>query len=210
MSPILKIHEGDLPQGLHFPNGIAVDTETMGLNLLRDRLCLVQLSAGDGVCHLIKIHPSQGASEKPQAPHLKAILENPDVLKIFHFARFDVAALYVHFGIKTHNVFCTKIASKLARTYTERHGLKDLCKEILNVEISKQQQQSDWGHPMLSEAQSLYAATDVLHLHKLKEKLRELLERESRWELAKNCFHFILTRAIMDVTGFPNWDILDY
>lgn len=205
MTPVIKVHAHDLPKGLSFKDGVAVDTETMGLDLNRDRLCLVQISGGDGVCHLVKIDPSCS-----EAPHLQKLLEDPEVPKIFHFARFDVAALWHNLGIRTQNIFCTKIASKCVRTYTDRHGLKDLCRELLGIEISKQQQQSDWGAPSHSEAQLTYAATDVLYLHELKKKLEILLERENRFFLAQSCFDFIPIRAFMDVAGFPGWDILDY
>ncbi|MBN9354691.1 MAG: ribonuclease D, partial [Hyphomicrobium denitrificans] len=174
-APKIKLHKGDLPAGLTFPNGIAIDTETMGLNPHRDRLCLVQLSGGDGTAHLVKFD-----GKSYDAPNLKALLADPKTLKIFHFARFDVAVLEHYLGVVTSPIYCTKIASKLARTYTDRHGLKDLVGEILGIEISKQQQSSDWGAAELSDSQRSYAANDVLHLHALKTRLDEMLARTGR------------------------------
>ncbi|HML28515.1 MAG TPA: ribonuclease H-like domain-containing protein [Hyphomicrobium sp.] len=200
--PNVKIHHGDLPAGLSFPQGVAIDTETLGLNPHRDRLCLVQLSSGDGTAHLVKFDGKSYA-----APRLKALLADPAVLKIFHFARFDVAVLKQYLGVETSPLYCTKIASKLARTYTDRHGLKDLVGELLGVEISKQQQSSDWGAAELSESQMLYAANDVLHLHALKAKLDMMLARENRSDLAHAAFGFLPTRARLDLAGFEHDDI---
>lgn len=198
----IKIYQGNLPAGLAFPNGVAVDTETLGLNPHRDRLCLVQLSNGDGTAHLVKFD-----GKSYDAPHLKALLADPSILKIFHFARFDIAVLKQYLGVETVSLYCTKIASKLARTYTDRHGLKDLVGELLGIEISKQQQSSDWGAPELSESQMSYAASDVLHLHALKTKLDTMLTRENRADLAQSVFGFLPTRAHLDLTGFKHDDI---
>jgi ribonuclease D len=198
----IKLHKGDLPAGLKFPRGVAVDTETLGLNPHRDRLCLVQLSSGDGVAHLVQFD-----GENYAAPRLKSLLKDPKILKIFHFARFDVAVLEKYLGVETAHVYCTKIASKLVRTYTDRHGLKDLCAELLGVELSKQQQSSDWGAAELSQSQLAYAASDVLHLHKLKNRLDEMLSREGRTDLAESAFAFLSTRAKLDLAGFAETDI---
>lgn len=200
------LHRGDLPAGLDLGPIVAIDTETMGLNPARDRLCLVQMSSGDGNCHLVQI-PVLKPGQIHAAPNLKAMLENPRVLKLFHFARFDLATLKVHLGANCAPVYCTKIASRLTRTFTDRHGLKDLCKELLNVELSKQQQSSDWGAPDLNDEQLKYAASDVLHLHRLKQKFDELLEREGRAEIAAACFKFLPTRAILDYMGWEDPDI---
>jgi ribonuclease D len=202
-SPLIKLHKGDLPQSLSFGSSVAVDTETMGLDPHRDRLCLVQLSGGDGRVHLVQI--GQGAAD---APRLKALLKNPNVLKIFHFARFDMGVLERALGVMPGPVYCTKIASKLVRTYTDRHGLKDLCKELLDLDMSKEQQSSDWGATELSDQQKHYAATDVLHLHRLKERLDLMLAREGRSELAEDCFRFLPTRARLDLLGWGEIDIL--
>ncbi len=202
MSPVVKLHKNDLPAGIAFGSSVAVDTETMGLRPHRDRLCLVQLSAGDGTAHLVQLDGSDWS-----APNLKALLTNPAVLKIFHFARFDVAAIAQYLGVATGPIYCTKIASKLARTYTDRHGLKDLCSELLGVELSKQQQSSDWGAAKLTDQQRHYAASDVLHLHALKAKLDAMLEREGRAALAQACFDFVPTRARLDLAGFEDTDI---
>jgi ribonuclease D len=199
------LHRGDLPSGLSFGSAVAVDTETMGLDPLRDRLCLVQLSAGDGTAHLVQFE--QG---KYDAPRLKALLADPKVLKLFHFARFDLAMLKRYLGINATPVYCTKVASKLARTFTDRHGLKDLCREILGVELSKQQQTSDWGAAKLSEEQLRYAASDVEYLHALKAKLDEMLAREGRTELAKASFAFLPLRAELDLAGFPGPDLFEH
>ncbi|MFO1172320.1 MAG: ribonuclease D [Hyphomicrobiaceae bacterium] len=201
----ITLHKDDLPAGVTFSGSVAIDTETLGLNPHRDRLCLVQLSAGDGKAHLVQIR--QGIQA---APRLKALLADEGVLKIFHFARFDLAALSHHLGVMPRPVFCTKIASKLTRTYTDRHGLKDLCKELIGVELSKEQQSSDWGAPALSTDQMGYAASDVLHLHKLKAVLEKLLEREGRTGLAEACFRFLPARAELDLLGVVDPDILDH
>lgn len=195
-------HRGDLPEGLSFPNGVAVDTETLGLSLVRDALCVVQLSAGDGNAHVVQL-------ERPDydCPNLKALLADPGVEKILHFARFDVAMVRRHLGVELTPVFCTKIASKLARTYTDRHGLKDVTREIIGVELSKQQQSSDWGAETLSQAQLDYAASDVLHLHALRDRLTAMLAREGRLELARACFAFLPTRAALDLSGWADADI---
>lgn len=198
-APKIKLHKGDLPAGLTFPNGIAIDTETMGLNPHRDRLCLVQLSGGDGTAHLVKFD-----GKSYDAPNLKALLADQKTLKIFHFARFDVAVLEHYLGVVTSPIYCTKIASKLARTYTDRHGLKDLVGEILGIEISKQQQSSDWGAAELSDSQRSYAANDVLHLHALKTRLDEMLARTGRQDLAKAAFGFLPIRAKLDLLGFED------
>jgi ribonuclease D len=193
----ISVHLNDLPTDIDFGNAVAIDTETLGLNPHRDRLCVVQLSAGDGNAHLVQFE--KGCYE---APNLKALLENPGVLKIFHFGRFDVAVLKHYLGVTASPVYCTKIAAKLVRTFTDRHGLKDLCRELLGVEISKQQQTSDWGQAVLTPEQLSYAASDVLHLHALKAKLDALLEREARTELAKACFTFLPFRAELDLNGW--------
>ena len=198
----ITLHQGDLPTGLAFKDGVAIDTETLGLRLHRDRLCLVQLSCGDGTAHLVQI----GRDGSP-APRLKALLGDPSTLKIFHFARFDLAVLAHSLGVLPQPVYCTKIASKLTRTYTDRHGLKDLVKDMLGLEISKQQQSSDWGAETLSQEQLAYAAQDVLHLHELKRRFDELLAREGRTELAQACFRFLPTRARLDMAGWAEEDI---
>lgn len=198
----IKIHHGDLPAGLSFPNGVAIDTETLGLNPHRDRLCLVQLSSGDGTAHLVKFD-----GKNYDAPRLKALLTDPAIVKIFHFARFDIAVMKQYLGVETAPLYCTKIASKLVRTYTDRHGLKDLVGELLGIEISKQQQSSDWGAPELSESQMAYAANDVLHLHALKSKLDTMLAREGRAEFAQSAFGFLPIRARLDLAGFEDDDI---
>jgi len=200
--PEIHLHKGDLPAGLSFGSSVAVDSETMGLIPSRDRLCLVQLSAGDGVCHLVQI-----ARGQTEAPHLAALMVNPDVLKLFHFGRFDIAVFLERLGVMTTPVYCTKIASKLVRTMTDRHGLKDLCKELIGVDISKQQQTSDWGAENLNADQQRYAASDVLYLHRLKEALDALLAREGRTDLAQKCFEFLPTRAALDIAGWPESDI---
>jgi ribonuclease D len=198
----VRLHRGDLPDLSHYTSSVAIDTETMGLNPHRDRLCVVQLSNGDGSADVVQI-PKDHAS----APNLKALLGNPAITKIFHFARFDIAALYHAFGVMPQPVYCTKIASRLSRTYTDRHGLKDLVREVLNVDLSKQQQSSDWGAQQLNEAQLAYAASDVLHLHALRERLDAMLAREGRTELAKACFEFLPTRAKLDLGGWEDEDI---
>jgi ribonuclease D len=201
-APTIKLHHGDLPAGLAFPNGVAIDTETLGLKPHRDRLCLVQLSSGDGTAHLVKFDGKDYG-----APRLKALLTDPKVLKIFHFARFDIAVLEQYLGVATAPIYCTKIASKLSRTYTDRHGLKDLLGELLGIEISKQQQSSDWGASELSDSQMAYAANDVLHLHAVKKKLDMMLAREGREGLADEAFKFLPTRARLDLAGFEEDDI---
>lgn len=198
----ITLHRGDLPAGLDLGAEIAIDTETMGLQLGRDRLCLVQISAGDGDVHLVQFAP--GSYE---APHLRRLLADPAILKLFHFARFDLAMLAAHLGVMARPVYCTKIASKLARTYTDRHALKDLCRELLGVELSKEQQSSDWGAETLSEAQLRYAAADVLHLHALRERLDAMLAREGREALARSCFDFLPARAGLDLGGWAEQDI---
>jgi ribonuclease D len=198
----IRLHRGDLPDLSRYTGAAAIDTETMGLSLARDRLCLVQLSPGDGSADVVQIAPH--ASD---APNLKRLLADPDVLKIFHFARFDLAALCNTFGVMAGPVYCTKIASRLARTYTDRHGLKDLVREVLGHELSKQQQSSDWGAPELSDAQISYAASDVLYLHALKEKLDAMLAREGREKLAAACFRFLPERVRLDLEGFAEEDI---
>lgn len=203
--PVIKLHKGDLPAGLDFGASVAVDTETLGLNPNRDRLCLVQLSAGDGTAHLVQLSGS-GYS----APNLKALLTNPKVLKIFHFARFDVAVLEKFLGVETTPIYCTKIVSKLVRTYTDRHGLKDLAAEVIGLEMSKQQQSSDWGAPELTQQQLAYAASDVLHLHDIKTKLDAMLDREGRRSLAEAAFKFLPVRAKMDLAGFSEEDIFSH
>ena len=196
------LHEGDLPEGLDLGPVVAIDCETMGLNPHRDRLCLVQLSAGDGDAHLVQIARGQGA-----APNLSRLVADPTILKLFHFGRFDIAAIYKAFGALAEPVYCTKIASKLVRTYTDRHGLKQLVSELLDMDISKHQQTSDWGAALLSEAQLDYAASDVLHLHELKRALDERLVRENRMDLAQACFAFLPVRAQLDLIGWPEQDI---
>jgi ribonuclease D len=198
----IELHRNDLPAGLKLGAVVAIDTETMGLDPARDRLCLVQLSAGDGSAHLVQM-PAGPAD----APNLKALLADPNVTKLFHFARFDMAMLRKALGVVTAPVYCTKIASKLARTYTDRHGLKDLCRELLGVDLSKQQQSSDWGAPQLSKDQIEYAASDVLYLHALKARLDEMLAREGRTALARSCFEFLATRVALDLAGWREDDI---
>lgn len=201
----IHAHEGDLPDGLSLGPIVAIDTETMGLKTLRDRLCVVQLSAGDGDAHVVRI-----ARDQTEAPNLAAMLGDPAVLKLYHFGRFDIAALAHRFGVVSRPVWCTKIASKLVRTYTDRHGLKQLCQELAGVDISKQQQMSDWGAEQLSDAQLEYAASDVLHLHKIREVLRERLIREGRLEIAERCFDFLPDRAMLDVIGWDEQDIFSH
>jgi len=198
----IRLHRGDLPDLSRYTGPAAIDTETMGLNPHRDRLCVVQLSPGDGSADVVQI--GKGAAD---APNLKALLANTNIVKIFHFARFDLAALYNAFGVMPQPVYCTKIASKLSRTYTDRHGLKDLVREVLNIDMSKQQQSSDWGTQALSDAQLAYAASDVLHLHALRERLDAMLLREGRSELAQACFDFLPTRARLDLQGWETEDI---
>jgi ribonuclease D len=199
------LHQDDLPPSHVFKGAVAIDTETLGLKPHRDRLCLVQLSAGDGKAHLVQLRPGQYA-----APRLKALLTDPNVLKIFHFARFDIAALQQALGVMTGPVYCTKIASRLTRTYTDKHGLKDLCRDMLGLDISKQQQSSDWGAAQLTKDQLSYAAQDVLHLHELKRQFDALLAREGRTALAEACFRFLPDRALLDLQGWPEEDIFSH
>ncbi len=196
------LHHGDLPDDLDLGPVVAIDCETMGLHPHRDRLCVVQLSAGDGNAHLVQV-----ARGQTEAPNLARLLADPDVLKLFHFGRFDIAAMYNAFGALAAPVYCTKIASRLVRTYTDRHGLKSLTQELLGVDISKQQQSSDWGGETLTDAQKDYAASDVLHLHRLRTVLDAMLEREGRTEIAQACFDFLPTRAKLDLAGWPDTDI---
>ena len=199
------LYQNDLPDGLVLGPVVAIDCETMGLKPQRDRLCLIQMSGGDGDCHLVQV-----AIGQTKAPNLVAMLENPDVLKLFHFGRFDIAAMMNTFGATTAPVYCTKIASKLVRTYTDRHGLKNLVQEMLKVDISKHQQQSDWGAPKLTAAQLDYAASDVLYLHKLRAAFNVLLQREGRMDIAQACFDFLPTRAKLDLAGWPEQDIFSH
>ncbi|WP_409432657.1 ribonuclease D [Litorimonas sp. RW-G-Af-16] len=201
----ITLHKGDLPEGLDFGRSVAVDTETQGLSLVRDKLCLVQLSAGDGNAHIVQVD-----RETYDCPNLKALLADETVEKIFHFARFDVAMIARDLDVEMKPIFCTKIASGLVRTYTDRHGLKDLCKELLNVDLSKQQQSSDWASDELSEAQLAYAASDVLYLHQLKTILTARLFRENRFDMAKACFDFLPTRAALDMNGWADVDIFSH
>ena len=200
----IKYYENDLPENLNLGNVVAIDTETMGLNPTRDRLCLVQLSSGNGICHLVKIIDLR---KKPK--NLLSLLNNKKVTKVFHFARFDVAILKHTYKVNLKNIYCTKIASKLIRTYTDKHGYKDLCRELLNITISKTEQSSDWGGK-LSKEQKKYAATDVLHLHKIKEKLDMMLKRENRTDIANACFEFISHRTDLDLYGWQEVDIFKH
>ena len=200
----ITLHKGDLPDGLGFGDIVAVDSETMGLDPHRDRLCLVQLSSGDGNAHLV--HFTNGY----RAPNLMRLLTDPGVTKLFHYGRFDIAMFIEHLGVVTAPVYCTKIASKLTRTYTDRHGLRDLCRDLLGIEISKQQQSSDWGAPELTEDQLAYAASDVLHLHRLKEVFDRLLAREGRTGIADACFRFLPTRAQLDLLGWNTEEIFTH
>ncbi len=198
----IHFYHQDLPPGLDLGSIVAIDCETMGLNPHRDRLCLVQMSGGDGNAHIVQV-----ANGQTEAPNLTRMLENPRVLKLFHFGRFDITAMFQAFGVLTGPVYCTKIASRLVRTYTDRHGLKNLCQELIGVDISKQQQMSDWGAETLSDAQLEYAASDVLYLHQLREVLNERLAREGRTEMAQACFDFLPTRSLIDLAGWPETDI---
>lgn len=197
-----QVYARDLPDDLDLGAVVAIDCETMGLHPHRDRLCVVQLSGGDGTAHLVQIEKDQTS-----APNLERLLADPNVLKLFHFGRFDIAAMLNAFGVLAAPVYCTKIASRLVRTYTDRHGLKVLLQELVGVDVSKQQQSSDWGAETLSQAQIEYAASDVLYLHKLKDALNEMLVREGRAELAQSCFDFLPTRARLDLIGWPDTDI---
>ena len=201
----IKLHKNDLPKNINFGKSVAIDTEAMGLNHTRDRLCLVQLSSGNGVCHLVQI---QNIEIKPK--NLIKLLKNKKILKIFHFARFDVGILKHTFNINIENIYCTKIASKLTRTFTDKHGYKDLCKDLLNKEISKYQQTSDWGSNKLTHAQQQYAAFDVLYLHQIKDKLDKMLIRENRVKLSKACFDFIKIRTDLDLSGWLELDIFKH
>jgi len=198
----IKLYKGDLPDGLDFGASVAVDTETLGLVPRRDKLCLVQLSSGDGNAHLVQL--DRNAYD---CPNLKALMVNPAITKIFHFARFDVATIKHYLGIDTAPVYCTKIASRLTRTYTDKHGLKDLIKELLGIEVNKQQQSSDWGAHILSDAQKQYAAQDVIYLHELKTRLDQMLEREGRADIAQACFNFLTVRAALDLAGWTEEDV---
>ncbi len=198
----ITLHKGDLPKGLKYGSSVAIDTETMGLNPARDRLCLLQLSTGDGTAHLVQFAPNSY-----DAPNLKAMLQDTSITKIFHFGRFDIAAIRAYLCVDCTPVYCTKIASRLARTFTDKHGLKDICKELLGIEISKQQQTSDWGADKLTDEQLAYAASDVLYLHKLREKLDAMLEREGRLHLAQAAYDFLPARAQLDLEGWADVDI---
>ena len=207
----IHLHKNDLPDGLSFTGSIAVDTETLGLKPSRDRLCLVQLSQGDGEVHIVQFEPESEHNKDPyEAPNLKAVLNDRQLVKIFHFARFDLATIAQYLGVHAAPLWCTKIASKLVRTYTDRHGLKDLCRELLQVDLSKAQQSSDWGAPDISDAQLNYAASDVLHLHALKDKLETMLDREGRRPMAEACFDFVLVRSAMDLAGWEDIDIFSH
>lgn len=199
------LYQNDLPDGLDLGPVVAIDCETMGLNPHRDRLCLIQMSGGDGECHLVQV-----AIGQTEAPNLCKMLADPNVLKLFHFGRFDIAAMYNAFGTLTAPVYCTKIASKLVRTFTDRHGLKTLLQDMVGVDISKHQQQSDWGAATLTEAQLDYAASDVLYLHKLRDAFNEMLAREGRTEMAQACFDFLPMRAKLDLAGWPETDIFSH
>jgi len=203
--PVIELHQGDLPGGVDFGACVAVDTETMGLNPGRDKLCLVQLSDGSGVCHIVQISDGNYG-----APNLKALFANERVIKLFHYARFDVAVIHRYLEVVCAPVYCTKIASRLVRTYTSAHGLKDLCKDLLGVEMSKEQQSSDWGAKTLSQEQLKYAASDVLYLHRLREKLDDMLARENRADLARACFRFVAYRAELDLLGWGDQDIFSH
>jgi ribonuclease D len=198
----IALHDGDLPDGVGFSGSVAVDTETMGLNPVRDRLCLVQLSGGDGSAHIVRFRRGHH-----DAPNLNRLLTDPGVTKLFHFARFDIMMMKAHLGVVCEPVYCTKIASRLVRTFTDRHGLKDLVRDLLGIELNKQQQSSDWGADTLSQEQLRYAASDVLHLHALREALDLMLVREERAALAQACFRFLPARALLDLQGFEAIDI---
>lgn len=203
--PKITLHKGDLPAKVSFGKSVAIDTETLGLKPGRDRLCLVQLSGGGGEAHLVQFDGKDWS-----APNLRALLSDPNTLKIFHFGRFDIAVLERYLGVQVAPVWCTKIASKLVRTYTDRHGLKDLCSELLGVDLSKQQQSSDWGAAKLTQQQLAYAASDVLHLHRIKEQLSAMLERDGRMALAQACFDFLPQRARLDLAGFEDMDVFSH
>lgn len=201
----ITVHKGDLPDNINFGTSVAIDTETLGLNPKRDRLCLVQLSAGDGTAHIVQLE-----KDKYDAPNLKRLMKNEDVLKLFHFARFDLAVMKEYLDVDCTPVYCTKIASRLCRTYTDRHGLKDICRELLSVQLDKFQQSSNWATKELSKEQLSYAANDVLYLHKLKEKCDEMLADVGRTELARDCFNFLPTRAKLDLEGWGDFDIFQH
>lgn len=201
----IAVHQGDLPDNIDFGSSVAVDTETLGLNPKRDRLCLVQLSSGDGTAHIVQLK-----KDEYDAPNLKKLMTNQDILKIFHFARFDVAIMQEYLKIDCTPVYCTKIASRLCRTYTDRHGLKDICRELLGVQLDKHQQSSNWGTQNLSKEQLSYAASDVLYLHKLKEKCDQMLKDVGRTTLAQECFDFLPTRAKLDLSGWNDFDIFQH
>lgn len=202
----IKLYKNDIPADLDLGDVVAVDTEAMGLNNHRDRLCVVQLSSGDGKAHLVQFERDNDYA----APNLRKLFSDPDILKIFHFARFDVAIIQKYMGVDCAPIYCTKIASKLVRTFTDRHGLKELCKEFLSIDLSKQQQSSDWGTEELSSDQKKYAASDVLYLHELKDKLNKMLIREGRMDLAQSCFNFLPTRARLDLNGWSDPDIFQH
>lgn len=199
------LHQGDLPHGLSFGDCVAIDTETLGLNHQRDRLCLAQLSSGDGTAHMVQFRPGQY-----DAPNLKKLLADPNVTKLFHFARFDVAVMYKYLGVLTTPIYCTKIASRLARTFTGHHSLKNLCKDLIGVDLDKQQQTTDWGADTLTPEQINYAASDVLYLHKLRDSLNVTLQREGRMHLAQACFDFLPQRALLDIAGWSEEDIFTH
>ena len=201
----IRLHKGDLPDLSRYTTSVAIDTETLGLNLQRDRLCVVQLSPGDGTADIVQI-----AQGQTRAPNLERLLTDPAILKLFHFGRFDIAMMTRAFGVTIGPVYCTKIASKLCRTYTDRHGLKDLVRELLGIDLSKQQQSSDWGAETLSDAQLAYAASDVLHLHALRERLDAMIAREGRTEVAEACFRFLPDRAHLDLMGWDEQDIFSH
>jgi ribonuclease D len=201
----LKLHRGDLPEGVGFGRAVAIDTEAMGLNPHRDRLCLIQLSGGDGNAQLVQFAP-----DCYDAPELRRLMRDPDVLKIFHFARFDIAMIRRYLGVMPQPLYCSKIASRLARTFTDRHGLRDLCRDLLGVDLKKEQQSSDWGAASLTEEQLRYAASDVLHLHALRARLDDMLAREGRAELAQSCFDFLPARALLDLAGWAEQDIFTH
>lgn len=201
----IELYQGDIPADLDLGKAVAVDTEAMGLKNYRDRLCVVQLSSGDGNAHLVQFAPGEY-----DAPNLKKLLADPSILKLFHYARFDIGIIKYYLGIECPNLYCTRTASKLVRTYTDRHGLRELCRQFLSVDLSKHQQSSDWGAAELTKEQLDYAASDVLYLHQLKEKLDVMLEREGRTDLAQRCFDFLQTRAELDIVGWNNIDIFEH
>ncbi len=201
----ITLHKGDIPADITFSDRLAIDTETMGLRCGRDPLCLVQLSSGDGTAHLVQVDRNTY-----DAPNLKKLLSDTGSLKLFHFARFDIAVIKKYLGVECGPIFCTRTASKLVRTYTDRHGLREVCRELLGVELNKQQQSSDWGSPELNEAQQQYAANDVLYLHRLVEEFEKRLEREGRTDLARKCFDFLPVRADLDLEGWPDSDLFEH